>query len=357
MNESPKELFIKQEQVAITPEWLDDRAQAVRQNLGRATYHYYRAGVILREVRDATPGGFESWVMGSFPFSPQTAYQYIRAADFLDERVPQDDIPKLTASVSAIAALTKQDVSESVRERMTKRLLEGQRLTVAMVEGAARWAERSERQAEVLENVGERVAGIAGRTDLDPDVIAALDELYYRDFETFEEIEASGVVYDTAGEPIPLDEANRRDVVSYLDHTRFERKMGHLARSGGASISIHDHRPLTNRAAYGGSGMTQKARAAYCGDAVVNAVEFDIGELEGSYDVPVDIIITAYLPNQLMRSSELYVDGYVDGLIQAGILRSADPFQVLSTKARVRFLDGGGVPRLDIDIYPREEQE
>jgi hypothetical protein len=341
-----------------TPEWLEKMAGEIRANLGQAAYNTYLAGLGLRKVRaEVEHGAFGAWVERSFPFSRKTAYQFISVSEFLDDRVPRDIIPKLTASTSVIDTLTRNDLPEDIRSDMTTRLIEGKRLTVDMIKGAAESAARSERRTEYLADVDGRVAALAERVDLDPEVIPVLDEILHREPDTFDEIEASGCIEDAAGEPIPLDEANKRDVRSFIDHTRFERRMVGLARSGAMTLTLQDHRPETNRVVYSRKGLLLDQSFDACRRAVIEAVEGQVGELVGPYEDPVDITFTAYLPNLMKTASELFIRGYESGLYRAGVIAGDGPMFIRSIRVISRRLQNGGQPRFEIDIYPRPVED
>jgi hypothetical protein len=94
-----------------------------------------------------------------------------------------------------------------------------------IAEGIIKAVEDAGKTAKYLDLVSDRVANISTFHRVDPDIIPALTRIEKQLPEVFDEIEAAGCVYDAEGDPVPLAEANKRDVVDYIEHTRFETKM------------------------------------------------------------------------------------------------------------------------------------
>jgi len=336
--------------------WLDEVAGRVQHHLGSAAYEIYQAGYWLAEARDRlnTQAAFVKWVDEKFSFSRGTAERYIRVTKMLDDLIPKENIPKLVAGKSVLYGLASSVTPGPVRDEMLAKLEQGQRVTLGMVKAAASGAIRAEGQrAAVLETGSERIELLNNDLDMDPEVISMLGVLESSKPEVFEEIYASGCVWDAQGESIPLESANSRDVQAYIDHNRFEKQAQGLSEIGAIKLVLDKVKPPSQRVVYSAYGLAQKAYIDTAMTEVKMAIAAQLGEDIYAFDQMVDVVYTIYQTNAPYKPSEVWVAGYETGLYEAGLIKATGPFHISSVKVRVKLVNQN--PRVVIDLYPREE--
>ena len=205
---------------------LAQHAENIRTALGASVQNAIVAGLELEEAKSKIPHGqWGNWLHKELGMNPRTARRFIRSAIRVKKYLPSGDVGKLLGSKSALYRLSEKNVPEEAMEQAVETMQGGTYLTMNLAEGIIRAIEDAGQTAKYLDVVNDRVGAVATFHKVDPEVIPALSRIQREMPDTFDEIEASGCVYDVEGEPIPLEDANKRDVEDYVAHSRFETKM------------------------------------------------------------------------------------------------------------------------------------
>ena len=205
---------------------LVQHAEKIRAALGASVQNAIIAGLELSEAKSKIPHGeWGDWLRLELGMNPRTARRFIRSSKKIQEYVADADVGNLLGSKSALYKLAEKNVPPEAMEQAVETMRGGTYLTMGLAEGIIRAVEDAGQTARYLDLVSDRVANISTFHGVDPEVIPALSRLERQMPEIFDEVEASGCIYDTDGEAIPLEDANKRDIIDYVEHNRFESKM------------------------------------------------------------------------------------------------------------------------------------
>lgn len=336
--------------------WLGQVAEQVQAHLGKAAHELYQAGYWLGRAKDEIPyGEWEKWVNANFPFSPETARRYVRVSNLLENYISEEHLPKLLVSRTALYELASGETPEDVRVEMMARLEQGQRITLSMVQGAARAAERSEEQRDAILDTGsDAVAFLAETYDLEPAVILMLGTLESDLPDTFDEIYVSGTIEDVTGESVSLQNINTRDLAAFVDNVRFERGKAGLARMGSVKIVLDGVKAVEIKDVWASNVLLKQKNLDLATRQVAEAIEEQFGGLEERITTLCDVVYTCYYKIRQPRASDIWVRGYESGLVTTGILQGDGPLFINSVKVRSRADRRGD--RVEIDIYPLRAQ-
>jgi len=201
-------------------------ADKIRNALGASVQNAIVAGLELDKAKSKIPHGeWEKWLHKELGMNPRTARRFIRSSKKIQEYISDADVGNLLGSKSALYMLSEKNVPEEAMEQAVETMKGGTYLTMNLAEGIIQAIENAGKTARYLDLVSDRVGAMATFHKVDPEVIPALSRLERQMPDVFDEVEASGCIYDTDGGAIPLEDVNKRDIIDYVEHNRFESKM------------------------------------------------------------------------------------------------------------------------------------
>jgi hypothetical protein len=344
------ETTVDEAQAQLDPEVvLENLAERARSAFRRAAVGIYEAGRALMEAKARVPyGSWGTWVEENVGVSVRTADRAVRVAEMLVEHTPDFAVDRLNASTSALYALASTNTPTEARALILSEMVDGQHITLAIVNGMVQGFEHHIAQAHALSQVGDEVLALAAQHDMEAEAILALQSLAH-DTELWLEVVASGCVYDVVGEPIPLHEATVRDIRNYYRQHRYEAQQQQRAE-GTVVVELIGHRPMSLNRFYGRSHW--RDRQNYMRDTkllMLAALREQHGTDLQLYDVPVRISVTAYFAHHPQDASNIAVKPYEDALI--GELVVDDDWQHVRSVCTSSRIDAD-TPRVEVRVEP-----